>query len=147
MLTKLAQWNPFKNLGHLQNALNRVFERFFRQRQEASEDQIWFPAVDLAETATAFVVCAELPGMTQQDVELTIQDNVLLLQGEKKRPKKARHEMCYWAERQFGHFTEMFTLPAAVLPDQVKAIFSAGILIITLPKMVSAQTRRIAITT
>ncbi|GAK60908.1 heat shock protein hsp20 [Candidatus Vecturithrix granuli] len=161
MLEKLAKWNPLKSvrakgehnsaklkeLGQLQDALNRLFDRFFQDRYTESEDALWFPAVDMAETDTAIVIHAELPGMTKKDVDISLQDNILTIQGEKKRKKKAKHEDFYLVERSFGRFYQAFTLPAAVKSDKITATFKHGVLTITLPKSEGAQPKRIAIST
>lgn len=159
MLEKLAKWNPLKSvrekgepgnvrlkeLGHLQDALNSLFERFFHDRYVESEDALWFPAIDISETDTALVVRAELPGMTKKDVDISLQENILIIQGEKKRKKKAKHEDFYLVERSFGRFYQSLTLPAIVDADKVTAIFTHGVLTITLPKTEVSQPRRIAI--
>jgi HSP20 family protein len=166
MLEKLTQWNPLRNvqkngkhrgtglkeLGRLQESMNRLFDGFFdgrgffRDRYTESEEAFWYPSMDVSETDTAIIVRAELPGMTKKDVDISLQDNVLTVQGEKKRKKKTKHENFYRVERSFGHFCQSFTLPAAVEQDKVKATFAHGVLSITLPKTESAKPRRIAIT-
>jgi len=159
MLEKLTKWNPLRNvqergehrghgvkeLGHLQDTMNRLFDGFFRDRYTEREDAVWCPDVDVLETKNALVVCAELPGMKKKDVEIAIQDNILTIQGEKKRKKKTKNENFYLVERSFGQFYQSFTLPAPVEQDKVKAIFAHGVLTITLPKTEGAKPHRIAI--
>jgi HSP20 family protein len=166
MLEKLTKWNPlrsvresnerrgngFKELGQLQEAMNRLFDGFFhdrgsfRDRYTEREDALWYPDVDVSETANAVVVRAELPGMTRKDIAIAIQDNVLTIQGEKKRKKKTKNENFYRVERSFGQFYQSFTLPAVVEQDKVKATFAHGVLTISLPKTEDAKPHRIAIT-
>jgi len=161
MLEKLTKWNPLrsvrekyahrgtgiKELGQLQAALNRLFDGFFRNRQTEHKDALWFPAIDVAETDMAIVVRAELPGITKKDVDIALQENILVIQGEKKRNKKAKHEEFYLIERSFGCFYQSFTLPVAVDQDKVTAIFTQGVLTITLPKVEATKPQRIAIAT
>lgn len=161
MLEKLAQWNPLRNvrehgehrgngikeLSQLQESLNQLFEKFFGDRDMESEDALWFPAIDISETASEVIVRADLPGMTKKDVDISLQDNVLTIQGEKKRKKKTKHENVYIAERSYGRFYQTMTLPVAVQQDKVEATFANGVLSIRLPKIEGAQPKRIAIST
>ena len=161
MLEKLAKWNPLrsvqqngehrgtgiKELGHLQESMNRLFDGFFKDRYTEREDAFWYPDVDVSETASDVIVRAELPGMARKDIDIAIQDNVLTIQGEKKRKKKTKHENFYLVERSFGQFYQSVTLPALVEQDKVKATFAHGVLTITLPKTEGAKPHRIAIST
>jgi HSP20 family protein len=161
MLEKLTKWNPLRNvrekdehrghgikeLGQLQDAMNRMFDGFFRERYAESEDAFWYPAIDTSETDAAIVVRAELPGMTKKDVDISLEGNVLIVQGEKKRKKKSKHENFYMVERSFGRFYQSISLPASVEGDKVTATFANGILSITLPKTEGAKAKRIAIST
>ena len=88
---------------------------------------------------------AELPGMTQNDIELNLQDNVLTLKGEKKQEKKEEKEDYHRIERSYGSFTRSFTLPAGVKQEDVKATFKDGILEISMPKSEEAKPKKIAI--
>lgn len=160
MLEKLTQWNPLrsvrerdghrgtgiKELGQLQDAMNRLFDGFLRDRYTEHEDAFWYPDVDVSETASDVIVRAELPGLTKNDIEIAIQDNVLTIQGEKTRKKKTKHENFYLVERNFGQFYQSFTLPAPVEQDKVKATFAQGVLIITFPKTDGAKPHRITVT-
>jgi HSP20 family protein len=161
MLEKLSHWKPLrsvrehskprgsgiKELGQLREAINHLFDGFLRDRYTESEEAIWWPAVDVSETDTAVVVRAELPGMKKKEVEISLQDNVLTLQGEKTRKKKTKHEKFSLLERSFGRFYQAFTLPAPIDPEQVTATFTHGVLTITLPKTESTTPQRIPIST
>ena len=161
MLEKLIQWNPLrsvrehgehrgtglKELGHLQEGMNRLFDRFFKDRYTEREDAFWSPEIDVSETTSDVLVRVELPGMTRKDVDIALQGNVLTIQGEKKRKKKAKHENVYIAERSFGFFSQSIMLPAPVEQGKVKATFTHGVLTVTLPKTEGAKPQRIAIAT
>lgn len=161
MLEKLTTWHPLqhireklgskghvaKELGHLQDSMNRLFDSFFQDRYAEYEDTFWYPVVDVSETDKAFVIHAELAGMTQKDVDISLQDNVLCIQGKKKRRKKSKHENFYLTERSFGRFYQSFTLPAAVDAEHVQATFTDGVLTVILPKTQPIQAKRIAIST
>lgn len=105
----------------------------------------WMPPVEIVEQGDAYVLRAELPGMTKDDVELALHHNVLTLRGEKKEEFKKDGEeyLCY--ERPFGTFTRSFTLPTNVVAEKVLAKFDRGILEIILPKTMEAQDKVIPI--
>jgi len=101
----------------------------------------WMPAMEITEKNEALVVTAELPGISNKDVEITLEDGVLSIRGEKKEEKKegepeSRYHM--W-ERRYGSFQRAFTLPKAVDPEKIKAQFENGVLTITLPKSEKAK--------
>lgn len=161
MFEKLVQWNPLRNvrakeehrgtgikqLHQLQEAMNRLFDSFFGAHDVESENMLWRPAIDVSETDTEIIVRADLPGMTKKDIDIALQENVLTIQGEKKRKKKVRGENFYLTERSFGRFQQSFTLPVAVEQDKVEASFTHGVLSIRLPKTEGAKPKRIAIST
>ena len=152
----LIRWEPFggirrrgdifSDLTRMQQEMNRFFDDFFGERRSEMMEGAWLPAVDVSETDTELKVRAELPGMTQNDIELHLQDNVLTLKGEKKQEKKEEKENYHRIERSYGSFTRSFTLPAGVKQEDVKATFKDGVLEITLPKSEEAQPKKISIT-
>jgi HSP20 family protein len=99
----------------------------------------------VSENDSEIVVQAELPGMTQDDIELNLEDNRLTLRGEKKYEEKKEKENYHSVERSYGRFTRSFTLPAGVEHDKVQATFKDGVLKITMPKSEEAKPKRIAI--
>ena len=152
----LERWEPFGSirrkgdmfgeLTRMQQEMNRFFDEFFGDRRSELVEGEWSPAVDVSETAAEIVVRAELPGMTQEDIELSLQDNVLTLKGEKKPEKKAPPEDYHRSERCYGSFTRAFTLPVNVDQNKVQATFKDGILNIALPKIEEIKPKKIAIT-
>jgi HSP20 family protein len=151
----LTRWEPFgslrqrgdvfSELTRMQQEMNRFFDEFFGERRTELIEGNWLPAVDVSETDSEMVVRAEFPGMTQDDIELNLQDNVLTLKGEKKQEKKEEKENYHRIERCYGSFTRSFTLPAGVKYDDVKATFKDGVLEIVLPKSEEAKPKKISI--
>jgi HSP20 family protein len=88
---------------------------------------------------------AELPGMTREDVQITLENNVLSIAGERKFEKDVKGESYHRLERTFGTFARSFTLPANVKTDKVEATFKDGVLTVTLPKVEEAKPRRVEI--
>jgi HSP20 family protein len=152
----LERWEPFGSirkksdifgeLTRMQQEMNRFFDEFFGDRRSELAEGEWLPAVDVSETETEIVVRAELPGLIQEDIELSLQDNVLTLKGEKKPEKKEQKESYHRTERSYGSFTRAVTLPANVEQSKVQAAFKDGILKITLPKIEEVKPKKIVIT-
>ena len=151
----LTRWEPFSSIRRrhdlfgeltgMQQEMNRLFEEFFGERRSELAEGSWLPAVDVSETENEMVVRAELPGMTNEDIELHLQDNVLTLKGEKRQENKEEKENFHRIERSYGSFSRSFTLPADVRQEDIKASFKDGVLLITLPKSEEAKAKKIAI--
>lgn len=151
----LVKWDPFgsirrrgnvfNELGGIQQEMNRLFDEFFGESHQELVEGTWLPAVDVSETGAEIVVKAELPGMSKDDIELNLQDNVLTVKGEKKQEKKEEKENYHRVERSYGSFSRSFTLPADVDQENVQANFKDGVLMITLPKVEEAKQKKIKI--
>ncbi len=97
------------------------------------------PAVDLAETEKAFTVTAELPGMDEKDIDVSVTGDLLIIKGEKRQEKEEKNKNYYLSERSYGEFQRSLSLPAGVDRDKIAAEFSKGVLTVTLPKSPEAQ--------
>lgn len=117
---------------------------FTAQEGENGQERSWIPPVDIVETDSAFVATVDLPGLTKDDVDLSLEENVLTLSGQ--RTKEAVEEgKLRRVERVFGSFSRSFTVPRGVDPSKVTAKFENGVLALTLPKSEVAQLRKIEI--
>lgn len=124
----------------------RLMEPFFSSSLLANAPfEKMMPSVDVSETKDAILVNAELPGMAPEDVELHVENNYLVLRGEKKSENEERKENAVHRECSYGSFSRSIPLPAEIQADKVTAKFKNGVLKITLPKGEKAQTRRISI--
>lgn len=137
--------NLFNDLNSIQQEMNHLFDEFFGERHPELAEGNWIPVVDVSESDTNLLVRAELPGMTEEDIELNLQDNVLTLKGEKKQELDKQKENFHRVERSYGSFSRSFTLPSMVKLDQVTATFKEGILEISLPKSEEAKAKKIEI--
>ena len=97
------------------------------------------PAIDVAETDKAYIVTAELPGLDEKDIDVSMTGDLLVIKGEKRQEREEKTKNYYIAERSYGKFHRSFTLPSGIESDRIAAAFSKGILTITLPKSVEAQ--------
>ena len=105
----------------------------------------WVPPVDVRETDNSYVFAAELPGLTKDDVEITLEDNLLTLSGERELGEKSEDENYHRVERSHGKFSRSFSLPSQVDNSKVAASFQDGVLTIEVPKSEQAKPRKIEI--
>jgi HSP20 family protein len=133
----IVRWEPLRELGSLQNEMNRLLNGGTLRR--------WMPAMDLVESGDHFVLRADLPGMTEEDVKIELEDGTLTVSGERKAEHEDRDEGYYRVERAFGSFSRSLTLPKGVDADGVSASFDRGELEIRIPKPEERKPRRIEI--
>jgi HSP20 family protein len=133
--------HPFHSL---QNDINRMFEDMFGEVKSARD---WQPSVDISETPEAFIVRAELPGVTANDVKLNMSNNVLTLYGEKKQEAEDNSKNYYRIERSYGSFERSFSFPREVQEDNISATYKDGVLTVTIPKAEKAKPKEIPIRT
>jgi HSP20 family protein len=146
----IVRWEPFRELSSLQTEMNRLFNTAFGDVQPGGAGDAarrWLPAMDLLETEEDFVLRADLPGMTESDVNIELEDNVLTLSGERKAEHEDKREGFHRVERAFGSFSRSLTLPKGVDPEAVSASFDSGVLEVRIPKPEQRKPRKIAIGT
>jgi len=144
----LIRWEPVAELGTIQNEMNRLFNTFFDQPNPTSRGgtgRRWIPAMDLVEAGDNYVLRADLPGLSDEDVNVQLEDNVLTVSGERKAEHETEHEGYYRLERAFGEFSRSLTLPEGVDPDGVQAHFERGVLEIRIPKPEQKKPRQVQI--
>lgn len=125
----------------LVDEMNRLFDDFFRDFPAAAAQPTFVPSIGIEETAEAVKVSAELPGLEEKDFELSVEDGVFTLRGEKRSEKSEKDEKTGWSrsERSYGRFERRIALPADVEVDKASAVFKNGVLDVTLPKRVEAK--------
>jgi HSP20 family protein len=124
--------------------VDRLFDTFFGTDRE--QGRRWVPAVDLVEAEDHFVLRADLPGMSESDVAIEIQDGTLAISGERRAEHEAHERGWYRIERSFGSFRRSLTLPDGVDPDGISASFDRGVLEVRIPKPEERKPRRVEIT-
>lgn len=147
-LSRRANYNPWNTF----EVFNRAFAPLFtgdiatpEENENETVARVWAPRVDILENDEAFQVTAELPGIKKEDVEITVENNVLSLKGERKFEKDVNKENYHRIERTYGAFARSFTLPTRVASDRVEAKFDTGLLTITIPKVAEARPKKIEI--
>ena len=127
------------------NDFDRLFSRLFDA--PAASTQRWVPAMDLTEAEDHFLLKADLPGLTDEDVSIELQDGTLTISGERQAEHVSREKGWHRIERSFGRFSRALALPDGVNPDGVTAEFDKGVLSIRIPKPEERKPRRISIGT
>jgi HSP20 family protein len=140
----MSRWDPFRELSSIQNELNRLFGRTFTG-EVGEREAAWVPAVDIAETQERFLITAELPGVEPDDVDISVENSVLTLRGERKFYRETREDDFHRIERRFGSFARSITLPSTADAERINASFDAGLLTIEVPKREEAKPRKIQV--
>lgn len=143
-LTKRSEskLNPFEAF---ERDVKRIFDDFFTLEPVDLFDSAWVPSIDVEEDEKSIHVRAEIPGIDEKDLNVTLEDNVLTISGEKKEERKEENKRYVIAERRFGSFKRSITLPDEVKADSVKATFKNGVLTIDFEKKEVSQPKRITI--
>jgi len=146
----LVRWNPWGDVFSVQKEVNDLIHGFLSGQDRgdvpAKQDtMLWGPFVDVSETDEDFVVRAELPGTSQEDVKVSVDSNTLTIKGEKKLVREEKEKTYHRMERSYGTFERTFSLSNRVDSSKTKASFKDGVLEIRLPKVGEAKTKEIPI--
>ena len=142
----LIRWEPARELQTIQQEMNRLFGSFFDGQSGVEVGgRRWVPATDLVEEGDHYVLRADVPGVSEDDVKVELEDNVLTISGERKSEREQRKNGYYRIERAWGRFARSLTLPEGVDADGIKARFENGVLEVTIPKPAERKPRRVAI--
>ena len=145
-MSQLATYHPFRDVASLQDEVERAFRQAFGDRGSASPAGAFSPALDVEETEEAFTLHIELPGVDPEHVEVSLEENVLTIAGERRFYDEREAEGFRRIERHFGRFHRAVRLPDRVNAEGVTAGYRDGLLTITVPKAEEAKPRRIQIT-
>jgi HSP20 family protein len=145
----LIRWEPAREISSLQQEMNRLFSSFFDTPATGTAGnggaRRWIPAMDVVETEDHFVLRADLPGMTEADIDLSLEDHVLTISGERKAEHEENKEGYYRVERAYGSFSRSLTLPEGVDGDAIAATFDKGVLEVRIPKPEARKPRKLQI--
>jgi HSP20 family protein len=143
----LTRWDPFAEMADLRREMDHIFGEFFGRTPSsmAATEAMWSPLVDIHETKDSFLLMAELPGVKQEDVEVSVEGDTLTLKGERKRETEVKEDQYHRIERSYGRFERSILLPSVVDPNRVKATYRDGVLEIQLPKKEEAKPKAVKI--
>lgn len=142
----IIRWDPFGDFMTLRDRMNRLFEDMSSSKEEKDlMTRAWAPSVDIYENENEVVLNAEIPGVDEKDVEIKVEDNTLILKGERKFEKEAKEENYHRIERSYGSFFRSFALPGYIEQDRIEAEHENGILRIRMPKKPELKPRKVKI--
>lgn len=142
----IVKYNAYRDLRAVQDQMNRLLDlAWSRESGEDIREGLWQPAVDIYENAEAVVMKVEIPGVDQKDVEVKIEENMLVLRGERRQEESVQKENYHRIERYYGTFQRSFSLPSNIDQEKVKASYDKGVLTLTLPKRPENKPKQITV--
>lgn len=145
-MTRFERWDPFDELSTLRNRMDRLINKINPEFEDVPANIArWTPMTDILETKDALVFRAELPGLTEKDVSVELENGVLTISGERKFEEETKEKNYHRVERAYGKFTRAFTLPPNVEADKIKATFNDGLLELNIPKKEEAKPKKITL--
>jgi HSP20 family protein len=152
-MTTMMRWDPFQDLRSAQDEMQQMTRSLAQafglaaqpQAGAAASAPAWVPALDISERKDAYLVTVELPGVEADDLEITLEDGLLTIQGERQFTSESSEQQFHRVERRYGAFRRSITLPAQGQAEQIEASFENGVLQIVVPKMEEAKPKRIQV--
>ena len=142
-MSNLTRWDPFNDMLTLREAMNQLLEDSFVRPAAARGGQGFVPALDVSETEDGYQVEAAVPGLKPEDLEITVENNVLTIKGETHQENEDKKRNYHRVERRFGSFQRTIALPTRVKSDAIQASLSDGILRLEIPKAEEVKPRKI----
>jgi HSP20 family protein len=151
-MTTMMRWDPFQDLRSAQDEMAQMSPMLAhalglhaRQGNERAMTSAWAPALDISERKDAYLVNVELPGLKPEDLDITMEDGLLTIQGERHVAHDSSEQQFHRSERRFGTFRRSITLPAHAMAEGIEASFEDGVLQILVPKAEEAKPKRIQV--
>lgn len=144
-MTYLTRYRPINGLFSLPREIDRMMEESLGPWGRGENLRQWFPVTDISETPESLTLRLEVPGLTRDQIRISVENNTLSVRGEKVQETSSENEAFHRTERSFGAFERSFALPPYVDTDQVKASLNDGVLAISLPRREEAKAREISI--
>jgi len=152
-MATMMRWDPFQDLRSAQDEMAQMSPMLahalgLHAQQQGSGQATttaWAPALDISERKDAYLVTVELPGVEADDLQITLEDGLLTIQGERHFAHDSSEQQFHRIERRYGAFRRSITLPAQVMAEQIEAMVDNGVLQILVPKMEEAKPKRIQV--
>jgi HSP20 family protein len=151
-MTTMMRWDPFQDLRSAQDEMAQMSPMLAhalglhtQQGNARATTTAWAPALDISERKDAYLVTVELPGLKAEDLDITMEDGLLTIQGERQFAHDSSEQQFHRVERRYGAFRRSITLPAHVMAEQIEASFEDGVLQILVPKPEEATPKRIQV--
>jgi len=140
----IVRWDPFSDMIQLRDEIGRWFEDV-GEKSKSRKSAVWAPNVDIKETDKEIQIKADLPGIKMEDIDVSVDEDQLIIKGERKEEKEEKEKDYVRVERSYGSFYRSFNIGVPVKADEVKATYKDGVLEINLPKSEAKKPKRIAI--
>jgi HSP20 family protein len=142
-----VKWEPFKDLMTMQDRMTRLFDETLSRiwKQEGLARAAWSPPVDILEKGNELILKIDLPEMNQDEIDIKVEENTLIIQGERKFIKEASDESYIQIERPYGTFRRHFTVPKMIDVEKIKAGYKDGVLRVVLPKREQIHPQRVLV--
>lgn len=144
-MTSIVRFDPYRDMASLREDMNRLFSRAVGDTRAASS--AWSPALDVVEREDEILIRADLAGLTAEDIDVQVDDDVLTISGERRFKDEVKDEHYYRLERSYGAFTRSITLPQGVESEDIAASVDNGVLEVRVPKSAEVQPRKITVAT
>jgi HSP20 family protein len=151
-MATMTRWDPFQDLRDAQDEMAQMSPMLAhalglhaQQGNGRATTTAWAPALDISERKDAYLVTVELPGVEADDLEITLEDGLLTIQGERHFTQESSEQQFHRVERRYGAIRRSITLPAHLQAEQIEASFDNGVLQIMVPKMEEAKPKRIQV--
>jgi HSP20 family protein len=149
-MTTMMRWDPFQDLRSAQDEMAQMSPTLaqalgLHAQQASGRTSAWAPALDISERKDAYLVTVELPGLKPEDLDITMEDGLLTIQGERQFTAESSEQQFHRVERRYGAFRRSITLPAHVMAEGIQASFEDGVLQILVPKAEEAKPKRIQV--
>jgi len=144
-MTNLTRWDPFDDMLTLREAMNQLLEDSFVSPTTTRGGQGFAPVLDMSETEDAYQVEVAVPGLKPEDLQITLENNMLTIKGEVRQESQDRKRNYHRVERRYGSFQRSIALPSTVKADSIHASLTNGILFLDIPKAEEVKPRRISV--
>jgi HSP20 family protein len=149
-MATMTRWDPFQDLRSAQDEMAQMSPMLahalgLHTQQGNARTTAWAPALDISERKDAYLVTVELPGLKPEDLDITMEDGLLTIKGERQFTAESSEQQFHRVERRYGAFRRSITLPAHVMADGIQASADNGVLQILVPKMEEATPKRIQV--
>jgi HSP20 family protein len=144
-MANISRWDPFQDMLTLREAMNQLLEESFVRPTSGPSGQGFVPALDLSETAEGYLVEVAVPGLKPEDVDITVENNVLTIKGETRQESEDKQRNFHRVERRFGSFQRSIALPTTVKADAIQASLENGVLRLEIPKAEEVKPRKISV--
>jgi HSP20 family protein len=149
-MTTMMRWDPFQDLRSAQDEMAQMSPMLahalgLHTQQASGRTSAWAPALDISERKDAYLVTVELPGLKSEDLDITLEDGLLTIQGERQFTAESSEQQYHRVERRYGSFRRSITLPSQVQADAIEASFENGVLEVVVPKAEEAKPKKITV--